>query len=58
MTDSQTPEWAHRLLTAFLTGEPLNFGQSRPPADIMARLDQAYAEGTLVGVPIDSEGQR
>jgi hypothetical protein len=39
------------LLTAFLTGEPLDFGKETPTADIRERLDQAYADGVLKGVP-------
>lgn len=42
-----TPQWAHRLLDAFLTGEPLNFGGELPPPDIRERLDRAAADGTL-----------
>lgn len=45
------PPWAHALLTALLTGEPLNFGQDHPPTDIQERLDQAAAGGTLRGEP-------
>jgi hypothetical protein len=45
------PPWAHAILTAFLTGEPLNFGGEHPPADIRARLDQAVADGTMGGAP-------
>jgi hypothetical protein len=41
------PPWAHRLLDAFLTGEPLNFGGELPPPDIRERLDRAAADGTL-----------
>lgn len=52
----QAPEWAHRLLTAFLTGEPLNFGQHSVPRDIQDRLEAAYADGTLVGVPMPVVG--
>lgn len=47
----KSPAWAHAILTAFLTGEPLSFGQDHPPADIQERLEQAAADGTLRGEP-------
>lgn len=47
----EAPEWTHRLLTAFLTGQPLNFGTATPPPDIRSRLDHALHTGALQGVP-------
>lgn len=46
------PEWAHRILTALLTGEPLTFGahDPPPPADIQRRLAEALHSGQLRGV--------
>lgn len=48
----RAPDWAHRLLDAFLTGEPLNFGRSTPPSDIRDRLSRAVADGTLGKSPL------
>lgn len=53
--DVAAPGWAHRLLDAFLTGHPLNFEKDRPPPDIEARLNAAYDEGTLRGVPLQED---
>jgi hypothetical protein len=51
----EAPQWAHAILTAFLTSQPLNFDGERPPADIRRRLYQAAVDGVLSGTPTVSE---
>ncbi len=39
-----TPAYVHRLLDAYLTGEPLDFAGTAVPADVRARLEQVMSE--------------
>jgi hypothetical protein len=45
--EPETPPYVHRLLDAFLTGEPLNFGVQFVPQDVRNRLGAAVADGSL-----------
>lgn len=45
--EDDAPAYVHRILDAFLTGSPLNFGALTPPPGVRRRLDEALADGTL-----------
>jgi hypothetical protein len=50
-----TPAWAHALVTALVTGEPLDFGGDSVPRDITRRLVMAADEhGGSIRPPADA----
>jgi hypothetical protein len=42
--DSAAPQWVHAIVTALITGEPLDFHGEPVPADIVRRLVEAFDE--------------
>lgn len=50
-----TPAYVHRLLDAFLSGQPLNFGTEHPPQDVQDRLTAAVQQGQLGTVEVPAE---
>lgn len=44
MTEDDAPAWVHAIVTALITGEPLDFHGESVPADIVRRLVEAFDE--------------
>lgn len=47
----RVPEYIHKILDAFLDGEPLDFSGTHVPIEVQARLMEAVASGKLIDVP-------
>lgn len=50
--DCGTPKYVHRLLDAFLSQTPLNFGKADVPKDVQDRLGAAVQSGQLGTAPL------